>query len=179
MTIVVNPKLIAFEARIKKGEKLSTQEQTVYENLKKERDEAQLQKGLSGDGKPDLDKGVKVERSQADVPKISIDEFGELLKTAKADDKEGIGASEKLTKMMGKETAPPPKEKQPKAEEPPIEKEQPYSKAEYRKAFKEAEADCDVLPSQHKKENCIEQLTPILLEGNRELEKAKPKFNLD
>lgn len=57
-----NAKLIAYEARIKKGEKLSPQEDADYKQLKKQEDARKLQQGLSGGAKPDLDKGVKLQK---------------------------------------------------------------------------------------------------------------------
>lgn len=59
--IPVNERLIAYEARIKRGEKLSDAENEDYKTLKKQQDEYRLQQGLSGGEKPDLYKGLKVE----------------------------------------------------------------------------------------------------------------------
>lgn len=191
---------------------------TEQEELKKlEAQQKEITKELFPSGrKPETEKGLKVEknqkeptaeRSQADKPRINLEEFEERLKASNGG--KTFKEIEEKEKNQEQENRLPFSEQEyqramPKAREAckdhkapnglpdsacidkallPILKENRNTKApgfneiEYKKALKEAEEDCKILPNPEQNANCIDQLTPFLL-NEKEIEKAKPKFGL-
>jgi hypothetical protein len=151
--------------------KLTPAEQDNLTKLKSTKFEldAELANGLRGE--PDntkrtgleVEKGKtqpKVEGSQADIPKSSIDEFEEALKAASSGNKEIAGAAVLSQKEKGEDS--------PKNTLPP-------SSLENRKAAKEAREICqdpktpNVLPDA----SCVNKAMVPILRQNRELEKIK------
>lgn len=160
-------RLIELEKKAAKG-KLSPSEQKEFEQLKKEHQETLLRMGLNpkakdgpGDKGLKIEKEPKVERSEADTPRVSLDEFAAALKAAK-EGGTGNDTTEKLVniKKMGEGGVPLRITPAPKKEEKPItpskiDEEDPY---------------VDLTPLQKAELKSIDDAE------KKELKKVEPKF---